>query len=300
MLELLSRRVTPIRTADISAPAKINLTLQIVGRRSDGFHELISWVAIIDHCDELHLETAESGGVHLRCDAAEIPTDRRNLVVRAAEAMHSAGAAGGVSIKLRKQIPVEAGLGGGSSDAAATLLGLNKLWGLEWPVDRLSAIGAAIGSDVPVFVGGRQAVMRGRGEQVAPVKRPWSGWVALVVPPFGVSTREVYSELRKEDFAGNRPEPEDMAGLGAEALGRVLFNDLEPAAFRIAPRLGLLREFLTERGGRPVRMSGSGSTLFAIFDERGEAAEWQRGVESAGRGEFRTILCSTWHEATSS
>ncbi len=292
--------MTPIRTADISAPAKINLTLQIVGRRSDGFHELVSWVALIDLCDRLHFSMEPGGGVLIRCDDRAVPSDESNLVARAAAALTAHGARGGASVELKKCIPIAAGLGGGSSDAAATLLGLNELWELGWPVERLAAIGAEVGSDVPVFVGGRQGVMRGRGEVVSPMERGWDGWVVLVVPPFGVSTREVYAGLRPDDYAMARPEPESLAGLSADKLSERLFNDLEPAAFRIAPKLGQLRTFLSEETGRCVRMSGSGSTLFAIFDERGEAEAWQRRAETAGRGEFRTILCSTWKETTSS
>lgn len=300
VFELLSRRrVTPIRTADISAPAKINLTLRIVGRRPDGYHELVSWVGLIGLCDRLRF-SFESGGIFFRCDDRAVPSDESNLVVRAANAMRAAGVDCGASIQLKKHIPIAAGLGGGSSDAAATLLGLNELWALGWSVERLAEIGSTIGSDIPVFVSRRQSVMRGRGEIVSPLARGWDGWVVLVVPPFGVSTREVYGELRAGDYSGTRPEPESLVGLSADELSGRLFNDLEPAAFRIAPKLGHLRAFLSEETGRCVRMSGSGSTLFAIFDERGQAEEWQRRVESTARGEFRTVLCSTWHEATSS
>jgi len=291
--------VTPIRTADLSAPAKINLTLRIVGRRPDGFHELESWVALVDLCDRLHF-SMESGGVFVRCDDRAVPSDESNLVARAAAALAAHGAQGGASIRLKKRIPIAAGLGGGSSDAAATLRGLNELWALGWPAERLAAIGAEVGSDVPVFVAGRQAVMRGRGEIVTPLARGWDGWVVLVVPPFGVSTREVYAGLRAEDFAGERPTPESLVGLNAAELSERLFNDLEPAAFRISPKLGHLRAFLSEETGRRVRMSGSGSTLLSIFDEREAAAAWQRHAESAGRGEFRTILCSTWQETSTS
>jgi 4-diphosphocytidyl-2-C-methyl-D-erythritol kinase len=182
-----------------------------------------------------------------------------------------------VAIELEKHIPTGAGLGGGSSDAAATLLGLNSLWRLDRPVERLMPIAAQLGSDVPMFLEPGSAVIRGRGERVERLKAGWQGWLALVVPSYGVSTASVYAR-----WAGPRPRqaaprrPWERLPGDAEELSPLLFNDLEDAAFAGEPRLGRLHAALDGLAGRPVRMTGSGSCLFALFDSREEARNWRR------------------------
>src|SRR5215470_326371 len=167
VLNLLSRRMAAPASVVVLAPAKVNLTLQVIGRRVDGYHELVSWVAPLDLCDELIIDASAGEGVALSCDSPGLESGRSNLVVRAAEALaREAGVEPRLRIQLRKRIPIAAGLGGGSSDAAATIVALNRLWRLGWSRDRLAEIGAEIGSDVALFVIGMPCVIRGRGERV--------------------------------------------------------------------------------------------------------------------------------------
>jgi 4-diphosphocytidyl-2-C-methyl-D-erythritol kinase len=193
----------------------------------------------------------------------------------------------GASIELRKRIPAGAGLGGGSSDAAAALRALNDLWKLDWPLARLREVAAGIGSDVPLFLEPGSAVIRGRGERVERLRESWCGWAVVVVPPFGVSTAAVYGRWK----AAPTPRPEMNAAPWAagaknalELLG-MLFNDLETAAFECEPRLAALHARLDRLEGRPVRMTGSGSCLFTLFDSQAEARAWGRAAaDGAGEG----------------
>jgi 4-diphosphocytidyl-2-C-methyl-D-erythritol kinase len=180
-----------------------------------------------------------------------------------------------VSITLAKRVPVGAGLGGGSSDAAFTLVGLNRLWGAGWTADRLSEFAARFGSDVPFFVaaslGAPSAACLGRGEIVRPVPRPAPGWALLVLPPFPLSTRDVYARFDEMGLGFERevseaPDWPAWASLEARDLLPRLVNDLEPAAFALSPELAALRAAAEQTAGRIVRMSGSGSSLFTLFD----------------------------------
>lgn len=261
-----------------SAAAKVNLTLSVLGRRPDGFHEIESWVVPVGLSDELTFAPATALSLVLRGGASGAPADASNLVWRAAAALAAAaGRQPDVEIELEKRIPVGAGLGGGSSDAAATLLGLNALWGLNWPVGRLVPIAARLGSDVPLFLQPGPAVIRGRGERVQRLVTSWKGWLVLVVPSYGVSTAEVYRRWR----ARAQPRPTRRAAWSrsswrAAELSSQLFNDLEEEAFACEPRLARLHANLDGLAGRRVRMTGSGSCLFAIFDSQAEAEDWKR------------------------
>jgi len=184
-----------------------------------------------------------------------------------------------VGVALAKRIPVGAGLGGGSSDAARTLVGLNRLWNAGWAADQLSGFAARFGSDVPFFVvaafQGPSAACEGRGEIVRPLPTPAPKWAVLVLPPFGLSTRDVYARfdemgLGHDDAVAAGPDLRDWTGRGARELLPRLVNDLEPAAFSASPELAALRSGIERTAGRTVRMSGSGSSLFTLFDA-GEA-----------------------------
>ncbi len=280
----------------VLAPAKINLTLQIVARRPDGFHELISWVAPLDLCDELSVSIAQESGTALTCDDPDAGPIEQNLVVRAATALGQiAGVEPRLKIQLRKRIPIAAGLGGGSSDAAATLLALNRLWELNWPTERLAEVGAELGSDVPLFVYGAPCVIRGRGERVTPLGRGRTFAAVLVLPNFGVSTAAVYGEMRPGDSQGGQTALTSLMTLKGDELLRSLFNDLERPAFRVEPRLAELHATLERDFARPVRMSGSGSTLFTIFEHDGPARDWKRRVDAGAGGRFHTRICTAWY-----
>ena len=273
------------------APAKVNLHLRVGPRDGSGFHPLLTWMCTAGLFDTLTFRQDEGGGeaapqlaVALTCDDASIPCDATNLVHRSARAlMDLAGSAPqsprlsrGLSIYLSKHIPVGGGLGGGSSDAARTLIGLNRLWNLELPLETLRAAAAQIGSDVPFFLDGPSGVCSGRGEVVVPARVPRARWALLILSGFPVPTREVYArfdELRLGDVGAVDAQPpwQEWADLSAGPLLSRLRNDLEPAAFALVPQLGRLRDALELSLARVIRMTGSGGTLFTLFDERREA-----------------------------
>jgi 4-diphosphocytidyl-2-C-methyl-D-erythritol kinase len=284
------------------APAKVNLHLRVAPPRADGFHPLLSWMATIGLFDTLEFERTRGPGVELVCDGAGVAADASNLVSRAARAMiermnrRSEGSAGsgdagegplarspappvgGVAIKLTKRIPVGAGLGGGSSDAARTLVSLNRWWNLDWPREDLLSLAASLGSDVAFFLYAPSAACSGRGEIVRPIDPPTPKWLLLLSPPFGCSTPAVYRrfdqlKLGEEPAVAQEPPWAAWAQLDSQRLLPLLINDLEPAAFAVEPELGKHRDRLERELGRIVRMSGSGSSLFTLFDDEAQARE---------------------------
>lgn len=265
-----------------AAPAKINLTLAVLGRRPDGFHEIESWVMPVDLCDCLRLAISETASLQVQGNAGDVPADERNLAWTAMTKLaEAAGREPNVRIELDKRIPVGGGLGGGSSDAAAALIGLNMLWELGWPRQRLADIAADVGSDVPLFLLNGSAILRGRGERVEPAAEGRRRWIVLVVPPFSLSTPDVYRRHAEMATPSRRPADRVWQGasrLDAAQLSARLFNDLERAAFDLEPRLASLHAALCAAGDRPARMTGSGSCLFAVFDEEEEARCWARNA----------------------
>lgn len=264
------------------AHAKLNLFLRVVGRRPDGFHELETVFQSIDLADVLTVEPADD--LRLSGGSAEAPPGPENLVLRAAAALReAAGGRRGAAIHLEKRVPVGAGLGGGSSDAAAALLALNRLWGLDFPPERLAALAAALGSDVPFALRGGSAVGRGRGELLEALPTP-SLWFVLVRPPFPVPTARAYGLYR--------PAPPESPSLGAflaalasgdpARLAPVLRNDLEPGVFGAWPELAALRERLLAAGAVGARMTGSGSVLFGLARDERHAREVTARVEGPG------------------
>lgn len=262
-------------TVTVRAPAKINLSLAVLGRRADGYHDLESWVVQLDWCDVVRVSLADRLAISVTSSAGDVPSNDTNLAWRAAVALgHAAGREPTVRIHIDKHIPVGGGLGGGSSDAAATLLALDRLWGLNCGTDKLLTLATGLGSDVPLFLTPGPAILRGRGERIERVATGWRGWVAIAAPNFGVSTAEVYRNWQPPaDSAANR-RPCIVAAEGAADLARHLFNDLEMPAFACEPRLAHLHAALDGVQGRPVRMTGSGSCLFALFDAAAEAEAW--------------------------
>jgi len=242
---------------DVVAPAKLNFFLHVVGRRSDGYHLLQSLFVLIDWCDTLHFERRDDGRLARHDLGAELPAD--DLCLRAARALQQlAGTSFGADISIDKRLPAGAGMGGGSSDAASTLLALNRLWGLNWPRARLAEIALTLGADVPFFIGGHNAFVEGIGERLTPVPVP-TQWLAVVKPPNGIETRVIFSSpllVRNTDavilegFLADTCEPE---------FGR---NDLQPPAEAICPEVAQAASVLSERFGNS-RMSGSGSAVFA-------------------------------------
>ncbi|HUU85430.1 MAG TPA: 4-(cytidine 5'-diphospho)-2-C-methyl-D-erythritol kinase [Phycisphaerae bacterium] len=266
------------------APAKVNLRLEVKGPRSDGYHDLRSLAVAVGLFDELRFSAAPSGSLELTCSDPSLPCDEKNLIVRAARLLaERTGTDRGARIDLIKGIGIGAGLGGGSSDAAATLQALNRMWQSDVGQDKLAAWAADIGSDVPLFFSLPTAVMWGRGEKTRPVRMSWSGWVVLVFGDVPVFTAEVYRAWKPEDSQpGRGDEIERMIETSsAAAIMELAVNDLQPAVFRVSPTTERLYVRVRDMG-LPVRVSGAGSTLFALFDKHQAADEAVAELRSAG------------------
>lgn len=246
---------------DVAAPAKLNLFLHVVGQRADGYHLLESVFVLIDWCDTLHFELRRDGALARHDLTAALPTD--DLCLRAARALQrESGTAYGADVSIDKQIPWGAGLGGGSSDAASTLLALHRLWDLQWPLSRLMALGLTLGADVPFFLGGHNAWVEGIGERLTPIDVPCQ-WLAVLKPAESIETRAIFgSPLLVRDN-----EAATLAGFRArdgiselrKGYGR---NDLQPPAEAQCAQVAQALELLRHRFGNS-RMTGSGSAVFA-------------------------------------
>lgn len=247
---------------ELKAPAKVNLFLHVVGRRADGYHLLQSVFVLIDWADTLHFERRADGQLRRHDLGAALPAD--DLCLRAARSLQlGSGCAFGADIHVLKQVPAGAGLGGGSSDAATTLLALNRLWGLNWPRERLAALALKVGADVPFFVHGHNAFVQGIGEQLAPVELPRL-WLALVKPPASLTSADIFASPSLEratpavilaDFLADT----QLSDCAAAGFGR---NDLQAVAQQQCAEVGQAAQWLQARFGNS-RMSGSGSAVFA-------------------------------------
>lgn len=272
-------------TVRIKAPAKVNLTLDVIARRSDGFHEIRSLVQGIDLCDELSVRSRAGGGVSLRCTGADLPTDTGNLVVRAIERLAEvAGWNAGVDVELHKRIPVAAGLGGGSSDAASALLAVDELWNLAWSREALARLGAEIGSDVPLFFSMPSALVTGRGERVEPTRLAWGGWIVLVSAKLEVLTDRVYAMWRPSDRdPGVEAVPSGLlTAATADELAGYLHNGLQAAVQRVYSDMGCLLEEVKRQSERGAWISGAGSTVYVPCDSAEEAARLADRLEGMG------------------
>jgi len=256
---------------DVPAPAKLNLFLHITGRRPDGYHLLQSVFMLIDWCDTLHFDLRRDGVIR-RIDSRQGALPEVDLTVRAALALRQAtGCTLGVDITLDKSIPAEAGMGGGSSDAASCLIALNRLWGLGLSRPALADIGLQLGADVPFFIGGHNAWVEGVGERLTPVRLPSARFV-VVKPPVGASTQRIFTspDLQRatktaiiQGFAANDTvENTGLRELKLQALLAGGHNDLQPVAQALCPEVGHCIRWL-ESQGLQGRMTGSGTAVFA-------------------------------------
>jgi 4-diphosphocytidyl-2-C-methyl-D-erythritol kinase len=277
------------RSLEKNSPCKVNLLLNILGRRPDGFHELETVMHPAGVCDRLTFSRGGSG-VELTCTDPTLPADGTNLAHRAATAfLKAAGISEGVRIHLEKKIPLAAGLGGGSGNAAVTLLGLNELFDRPLAVEKLAELAGSLGSDVPFFLQTQPALATGRGEKLSPCK-PFPALKGaaflLVHPGFGISTAWAYQNLARFPGALNgKPgraqrlvwllETGSLAAAGAE-----FYNSLEAPALEKFPLLAIFQEFLRSNGAAAALMSGSGSTTFALAGTRAGAEELESKVKA--------------------
>jgi 4-diphosphocytidyl-2-C-methyl-D-erythritol kinase len=244
------------------APAKLNLFLHVTGRRPDGYHELQTAFQLLDYGDEILVEPRADGLILRPQGAAGVPPES-DLVVRAARRLQAAaGCSRGADIHVIKRIPLGGGLGGGSSDAATTLVALNRVWGLDWPEERLAALGLELGADVPVFVRGRTAWAEGVGEELTPLALP-PAWYLVVCPSCAVSTAQVFADPEL-----TRDTPKTTIKGFVSAGGR---NDCEPVVRRLYPEVGAALDWLAPRARDGARLTGTGGCVFARFPSAAEA-----------------------------
>jgi 4-diphosphocytidyl-2-C-methyl-D-erythritol kinase len=268
----------------LTPPAKINLHLRVGPPTADGFHPLLSWMVTAALFDNLEFTLIDRPGVSLSCDDPTIPCDTSNLIVKTASALlesiaspdKSRPTVAGLSAALQKRIPVGAGLGGGSSDGAFALLAVNHLLNLNWPPQRLSDFAAQFGSDLSFFFHGPSSICTSRGQIVAPTPAPKPRFAVLILPAIHMPTPAVYrrfDEMHLGDPSSltNPPDWRQWSTLPADALLPLLINDLEAPAFSLNSSLTALHQSTSQVINRIVRMSGSGSTLFTLYDLEDQA-----------------------------
>lgn len=256
----------------LHAPAKINLRLDVLGKRPDGYHEIRTWIYPISLADELHIKKVNTAKITISSSHPDLPLGEENLAHRAAALfIKERGLSGGVQIDIIKRIPLAAGLGGGSSDAAAVLKAMNILWGTNVSLEGLIEMGARIGMDVPFFIFGKGAIMGGRGERLLQSLPPLKLWMLLINPGLPLSTKHVYQQGKwglTKDRGDNRIS---MPPQDTEKMGTFLHNDLEGPALQLMPPIGNIKRCLREAGASGVLMTGSGPTVFGFFGEEAEA-----------------------------
>lgn len=264
------------------AYAKINLTLDVLKKRDDGYHDVEMVMQTVDLSDLVWLEEIPSSEIEIESSASNIPLDGRNLAVVAAHAFREyCGIKRGLRIRIEKQIPVAAGLGGGSADAAAVLRGLNRLWDVRLSVNEVAHIGASVGSDVPFCVHGGCAVAQGRGEKITTVNHSLKAWVILVRPPVYVSTADVYNALTAADFVHNVQTDLLLAALQRgdfEELKNAVSNGLANTTMRLHPEVSAFQQRMENVTKVPVYMSGSGPTLFCLVPTQSQAQRYYNAL----------------------
>ena len=263
------------------APAKINLTLDVLYKRDDGFHEIEMIMTSIDLADRLTFEKIDGTDVVIASEERFVPNDKRNLAYQGVELMREKFSIDtGVKITIDKQIPVAAGLAGGSSDAAAALRGMNRLFNLNQSNEQLQQIGEEIGSDVPFCVTGKTALAKGRGERLSSLPSPPPCWVVLAKPNIGVSTKDVYGKV--DVNAMEHPDTESMVKAlkrkDFQLLCNQLGNVLEPITIEMHREVGQIKTFMKKQGLEGVLMSGSGPTVYGLTEQLTKAERAVNGL----------------------
>ncbi|HKC64837.1 MAG TPA: 4-(cytidine 5'-diphospho)-2-C-methyl-D-erythritol kinase [Pyrinomonadaceae bacterium] len=285
-----------VETFTLPSFAKINWRLRVLGRRPDGFHELRTIFQTITLHDKLSFTARDDEQLQLTCDSPEIPVDESNLISRAARALlNQFDIRKGASIHLEKNIPVEAGLGGGSSNAAIAMLGLVRLWQIETSKEELTKIGAQLGADVPFFLTGGTALGTGLGTDVKPINEVTAEHLIIVKPAAKVSTAEAYKLINAR--ALTKEDSDTILSISCadekfeDSHPYALHNDFEPVIFKMKPEIERAKSALIEAGARTALLAGSGSSVFGVFDS---GQEQERAFESLReQSSWRIIKCAT-------
>ncbi|WP_249872217.1 4-(cytidine 5'-diphospho)-2-C-methyl-D-erythritol kinase [Oceanobacillus saliphilus] len=263
------------------APAKINLSLDVLRKRDDGYHDVEMIMTSIDLADRIELEQLEEDRIEISLESRYVPNDERNLAYKAAQLFKKKyGIKKGVHIHIDKSIPVSAGLGGGSADAAGVLRGLNRLWSLEISLDELAELGSTIGADVAFCVYGNTAIARGYGEKIEQLPSPPPCWVVLAKPDIGVSTRTIFGQID----IGKLFHPDTTAILDAlkeknfSKLCSNVGNSLEEITFGLHPEVLRIKEAMVQAGATGVLMSGSGPTVYGLVEQQSKATRIFNGM----------------------
>jgi len=277
--ELAKKRATESQT--MQAPAKVNLTLEVLRRRSDGFHDIRSLVMGVALADRVTCSFSADRSHAFHCNDPELSNDGNLAWAAATLLLRATGLERSLSIDLEKHIPIAAGLGGGSSDAACVLMACNTLLQTGLNRSELAAIGAELGSDVPLFFSLPCALISGRGEVVEAKALQWSGSVLVVHTPVTVSTAEVYQAWRPRDGANREGAPQAMVDAeNSETMMDICFNDLEPAVFQVAPAVEQAKANVERLAQSRFCLSGAGSTFFHLYDDGQAADEAKRRIEA--------------------
>jgi 4-diphosphocytidyl-2-C-methyl-D-erythritol kinase len=275
----------------LTAPAKINWTLEVLSRRPDGFHEIKTILQTIDLCDRLEMETAAD--LTLEATGEGLPPPQDDLTMRAARLLRErTGHSEGARMRLTKAIPVAAGLGGGSSDAAAALRGLDHLWGLALPNERLIEMAAELGADVAFFLQGGTALAEGRGERITPLPDAGRTAILVVVPPLSIpgKTKRMYSLLTLQDYGRGAASDRFAEALrqGKPLKESNLYNVFGSLAFQAFPELQTHRQALIQAGAGAVHLAGSGPALFVLLRDEEQGKRLAEAAASAGAKAFAT------------
>ena len=298
MVEEPIQGVSPLQKKQrIETPAKLNIRLKVTGRRSDGYHDLVSIMVPIDLRDRVEVSVLEEEGIVLSCEGFAVPADEGNLVSKAARSFLAAtGLRKGVSIKLRKNIPVAAGMGGGSSDAAATLLALNGICQHPLPPSQLHGMAAELGADVPFFLYCRPSLATGIGDILEPLKAWPKTWYVIVTPRLEVSTAWVYRHLKLELTEGEYEYIIDFLKKDAIAVSDLLENDLEKVTSARYSIIHTLKRSLIDAGAEGAMMTGSGPTVFGLFSSGDRAESAKNDLSSKNLGHI--FVASNWEGPT--
>jgi 4-diphosphocytidyl-2-C-methyl-D-erythritol kinase len=272
------------------APAKLNIRLKVTGRRTDGYHELVSIMVPVGLFDHIELELIRLRRIMLSCQGFSVPNNKENLVYRATSAFFSrAGTPRGISIKLTKNIPVSAGLGGGSSDAAFILKGLNEMWSNPLTPQELADLAVLLGADVPFFLLNRPCIARGIGEILEPIEKWPKFWYVIVMPALEVSTAWVYGNLKLKLTKGEYPYIVNWLRKGRFEISRILENDLETVTGFHFPIIACIKKLLLDEGAEGALMSGSGPSVFGIFKSKDKALIAKKNLLSKDLGEIFVV-----------